>query len=226
MEGEKLNFIEKIGYALAIPRSLLINIRVFGFGGGVRIPVLFANNVRVRGLGRGSMRVADPSAFGVRIGFGGSLGISRNRALVSVVDGGIVEFKGRASFREGTVIRLDGGHLEFGRGFTSNKNCGFYCCREMSFGDDCVLGWNVTFRNSDGHAIFGPDGQLSNAPSDVRIGSHVWIAANVDVFKGANVPDGCVVAANSLVTKDFDEMNSLIGGIPAKVIRRGVSWER
>ena len=34
MEGEKLNLIEKIGYALAIPRSLLINIRVFGFGGG------------------------------------------------------------------------------------------------------------------------------------------------------------------------------------------------
>ena len=199
---------------------------MFLASGGVRIPVLFANNVRVRGLSRGSIRVANPSALGVRIGFGGSLGISRNRSLVSLVGGGIIDFKGRATFCEGTVIRLDGGHLEFGHGFYSNKNCGFYCCREMSFGDDCLLGWNVTFRNSDGHAIFGPDGQLSNAPSDVRIGSHVWIAANVDVFKGANVPDGCVVAAHSLVTKDFDEMNSLIGGIPAKVIRRGVSWER
>ena len=47
----------------------------------------------------------------------------------------------------------------------------------------------------------------------------------MDVFKGAYVPDGCVVAAHSLVSKDFDEMNSLIGGIPAKVIRRDISWE-
>ena len=220
-----MNLIEKFGYALAIPRSLLINIRVFGFGGGVRIPVLFANTVRVRGLSRGSIRVADPTALGVRIGFGGSLGISRDRALFTVADGGTVDFKGRATLCEGTVIRLDGGHLEFGRGFYSNKNCGFYCCREMVFGDDCLLGWNVTFRNSDGHAIFGPDGQASNRPSDVQIGNHVWIAANVDVFKGTHVPDGCVVAAHSLVSKDFDEMNSLIGGIPAKVIRRDISWE-
>ncbi|WP_322152212.1 acyltransferase [Paratractidigestivibacter sp.] len=220
-----MNLIEKIGYALAVPRSLLINLCVFGFRGGVRIPVLFDNHVRVRGLSRGSIRVSDPSTFGVRIGFGGSLGISRTRSLVSVCDGGIAVFKGQALFGEGTVIRLDGGSLEFGRGFSSNKNCGFYCCRKIAFGDDCLLGWNVTFSNSDGHAIFGSDGQMSNAPSDVRVGNHVWIAANVDVFKGAHVPDGCVVASHSLVTRDFDETNSLIGGIPAKVIRRGISWD-
>lgn len=193
--------------------------------GGVRIPILFANHVHVRGLNKGAVRVCNPSRFGVRIGFGGTLGITRNHSIINIADGGSISFNGRASFCEGTVMRVDGGYLEFGDNFSCNKNCAFFSRQDIVFGDNCLLGWNVTLRNSDGHTIFGPDGQINNKPANVHVGNHVWIAANVDVFKGSRIPDGCVISGHSLVTKRFDDPNSLIGGIPAKIIRRDISWQ-
>ena len=38
------------------------------------------------------------------------------------------------------------------------------------------------------------------------------------IYKGCSIPDDCVVAANSVVTKPFCKPNTLIGGVPAKEI--------
>lgn len=219
-----MGFVNRAKVALAIPRSLLLNVKLFGWE-GVRIPILFSNRVSVKGLRRGSMRISHPTRFGVRIGFGGSLGVSRNRAAVIVANGGVIEFDGVANLCEGTVMRVEGGHLIFGANFNSNKNCCYWCNDEIVLGDDCLLGWNVSLRDMDGHTVFGPDGEQTNAPVGVHVGNHVWIAADVGVFKGSSIPDGCIVAARALLTRRFDEPNALIGGLPAKVIRRDVSWK-
>jgi acetyltransferase-like isoleucine patch superfamily enzyme len=52
----------------------------------------------------------------------------------------------------------------------------------------------------------------------VSIGNDVWIAANVTIIKGANIGDGCVVGAASLVNKSFPDY-SVIGGVPAKILK-------
>lgn len=54
------------------------------------------------------------------------------------------------------------------------------------------------------------------------IGNDVWLGANVVVLRGVTIGDGCIVAANAVVTKDI-EPYSIAGGIPAKVIRPRVS---
>ena len=61
--------------------------------------------------------------------------------------------------------------------------------------------------------------------TDVIIGKHVWIGRNASVHKGAVIPDGCVVGANSFVTHKFEEQNTIIAGTPAKVIKRNIRWE-
>ena len=50
------------------------------------------------------------------------------------------------------------------------------------------------------------------------IGNDVWIGANVVVLRGVTIGDGAIVAANAVVTKDIPPY-SIVGGIPAKVIR-------
>lgn len=50
------------------------------------------------------------------------------------------------------------------------------------------------------------------------IGNDVWIGANVVVLRGVTIGDGCIIAANAVVTRDIPPY-SIAGGIPAKVIR-------
>jgi acetyltransferase-like isoleucine patch superfamily enzyme len=52
-----------------------------------------------------------------------------------------------------------------------------------------------------------------------QIGNDVWISTNVTINAGVTIGDGAVVAANSVVTKDV-EPYSIVGGNPARVIRR------
>lgn len=53
------------------------------------------------------------------------------------------------------------------------------------------------------------------------IGNDVWIGANVVVLRGVTIGDGCIVAANAVVTRDLPPY-SVAGGVPAKVIRSRV----
>lgn len=54
---------------------------------------------------------------------------------------------------------------------------------------------------------------------DVIIESDVWIGANVTILKGVTIGRGSVVAAGAVVTRSCPPY-SIIGGVPAKVIKR------
>ena len=52
-----------------------------------------------------------------------------------------------------------------------------------------------------------------------KIGNDVWIGANVSIMSGVSIGDGCVIAAGSVVTKDFPS-KSIIAGVPAELINK------
>lgn len=54
---------------------------------------------------------------------------------------------------------------------------------------------------------------------DVIIGNDVWIASHSKILSGVHIGDGSVIAANAVVTKDV-EPYSIVGGVPAKVIKK------
>jgi acetyltransferase-like isoleucine patch superfamily enzyme len=56
------------------------------------------------------------------------------------------------------------------------------------------------------------------------VGNDVWIGANVVVLRGVTIGDGAIIAANAVVTKDVPAY-SIVGGIPAKVLRPRVPDE-
>lgn len=54
--------------------------------------------------------------------------------------------------------------------------------------------------------------------AQVRIENDVWIGANCIITPGVSIGEGAVVAAGSVVTKDVLS-NSIVGGVPAKLIK-------
>lgn len=62
---------------------------------------------------------------------------------------------------------------------------------------------------------------MKSAP--VTIEDNVWIGANVTILPGVVVGRGSVIAAGSVVTKSVPP-NSLVAGVPAKVIKEQINW--
>lgn len=90
-------------------------------------------------------------------------------------------------------------------------------------GPESLFSTGIDLRTTDSHAIFDADGQRINPDKDILIGRRVWLGRGVSVLKGAVVGDGCVAGAMSLVTGHVPPA-SLVAGIPAKILRTGISW--
>jgi acetyltransferase-like isoleucine patch superfamily enzyme len=56
----------------------------------------------------------------------------------------------------------------------------------------------------------------------IIIGNDVWIGYGVTIKDGVTVGDGAIIGANALVTNDV-EPYSIVGGVPAKLIRKRFS---
>ncbi|TRX15854.1 LbetaH domain-containing protein [Flavobacterium franklandianum] len=61
--------------------------------------------------------------------------------------------------------------------------------------------------------------------NSIVIGDNVWIGCGVKIYKGSVIPNGCIIAFDTIVKGVFEIENALIGGNPAKVIKEGVSWK-
>jgi chloramphenicol O-acetyltransferase type B len=63
------------------------------------------------------------------------------------------------------------------------------------------------------------DKDYHNPERHVTIGNDVWICANVVITDGVTIGDGAIIGANAVVTTDI-EPYSIVGGVPAKLIRK------
>jgi maltose O-acetyltransferase len=50
------------------------------------------------------------------------------------------------------------------------------------------------------------------------VGKRAWIGGNVTIMPGITIGNNVVIAAGAVVTKDVPD-NSLVGGVPAKLIK-------
>ena len=83
--------------------------------------------------------------------------------------------------------------------------------------EGALIGHNVVLATINHDLDPAKRQSMSYAP--IHIGKNVWIGANATVLAGVTIDDGAVVAAGAVVTKDV-EPNAIVGGIPAKVIKK------
>ena len=161
--------------------------------------------------------------------------LSRLRASVRGHVPVTTQFDGRVD-GEGILDLVIGERCRFGRGVyleTSERgkiriganvriNAGTFIVSysEVSIGRNCLIGEYVSIRDAD-HGT-APDLPIREQPHEtrpIRIGEDVWIGRGAVVLKRVTIGDGAVIAANSLVTKDFRPL-MIVAGAPAREIRQ------
>ena len=91
----------------------------------------------------------------------------------------------------------------------------------VTIGNDCLIGEYVSIRDADHGTEPGtPMRSQAHASAPIVIGDDVWIARGAVILKGVTIGSGAVVAANSVVNRDV-EPNSIVGGVPARLLRMG-----
>ena len=97
----------------------------------------------------------------------------------------------------------------------------------IDIGKDCMFASDIDVRTGDSHSILDSrTNKRVNYAQNILIGNHVWIASHVSILKGVTIADNSVVATRSLVTKAFLRANVLIGGVPARIIKENIDWDR
>ena len=93
-------------------------------------------------------------------------------------------------------------------------------------GDDCLFSSGIVFRTGDSHSILDMNGNRTNPSKDIVIHNHVWIGHRVLVNKGVEIGEDNIIGTAAVVTKSILDTNSVIAGIPAKVVKTGINWDK
>lgn len=115
-----------------------------------------------------------------------------------------------------------GKNITIGRGVFINMCCCFQDQGGIEIGDGCLIGHRVVLATIDHDAAPSRRANMKHAP--IKIGNRVWIGAGAIVTKGVTIGDGAIVAAGAVVTRDVPK-NTIVGGVPARIIRELTSEE-
>lgn len=208
-------------------KTLYFNFHYFDFNTALRLPVLIYNRSVL--LKTGGRIVIDGSVRAGMVKFG-AYGLGTQDKLYSRTIwevSGTVVIKGKASFGRGSRISVGrDATLTIGEHFTITGGSEIICQREINFGSECLLSWDILIMDTDFHHVLNEKGEVTNFPRPINIGNHVWIGCRNTILKGVTIGDDNIISANSTITKGVEETKSVIGGHGkyAGVIKRGVAW--
>ena len=226
MQTEKQNvmtFFDFFNIVRSIPKTLRFNFHYFPFKTALKLPVVVSHRTYLREL---HGKVELPEKVGtamVKIGFGdvGHYDRKRSRGIWQV--SGRVSFGGKASIGHGSKLSVRG-DLKLGADFNMTAESTIVCAKEITFGNDCLLSWDVLVMDTDEHPLFNKDDERINPDKPIVVGSHVWIGCKCILLKGAEVPNDTVLAAGTLLKSAFAGDNQVIGGNPPSILKREVHW--
>lgn len=143
-----------------------------------------------------------------------------------IQNNGCIVFKGQCHIGSGAKLSVGkGAVLTFSDHFCSTAEMKIVCSNRITFGRNVLIGWECIFMDTNFHELMTIDGKpYGNVSEPIRIGNKWWFAFRNVIMPGTIVPDGCVVASNSLLNKDYSpHVYSLIAGSPAQIKREGIT---
>lgn len=150
-----------------------------------------------------------------------------NCAIRMGADNGLVRIGRKSAVKSDIRVGLDssiiiGERLSSTRGGNISASEG----ASVTIGDDCMFAAAIEIRADHSHPIFDRrTGKRLNKSKSLVIGNHVWLGPQALIYPGANVGEGCVIGARSLVNHATPP-NCVAVGVPARVTRRNIVWDK
>lgn len=135
------------------------------------------------------------------------------RAILNEITGTEID----ASFHVNLPLYTDFGvHIRIGKRVFINTAVMLTDLGGITFEDDVLIGPRVNIITVD-HPI-DPAQRRGVIVKPVVIKKNAWIGAGATILAGVTVGENAIVAAGAVVNKDVPA-NTIVGGIPAKVIK-------
>jgi len=109
-----------------------------------------------------------------------------------------------------------GRHIRLGKGIFINHACSFLDLGGITIEDNVQIGPRVNI-TSENHPL-DPANRKSLDLKPVVIKRNAWIGAGATILPGVTIGENSVVAAGAVVNKDVPA-NTVVGGVPAKIIK-------
>jgi acetyltransferase-like isoleucine patch superfamily enzyme len=196
---------------------------------------LVVNVLRIRfaWLVRGSVRFHRPVFVGPQVKVRGKRHIELGRA--STVERGVVldgyakrgiRIGPRSRIGAHTIVSCTSHLSRYGEGFSIGCDSGIGehayvgAAGGVTIGDNVIMGQFVTFHSQEHEFddITKPIRLQNLSERGITIEQDCWVGARVTFLDGTHVAEGSVVAAGAVVKGPFPP-RSVIGGIPARVLR-------
>jgi acetyltransferase-like isoleucine patch superfamily enzyme len=139
-----------------------------------------------------------------------------------------IKFGNRVTIGKNAIIRpsnIYGGPIGDGLEIGNNSNIGPFnyigCSGKITIGNNVMLGPRVSIYAAN-HVFDNPELTIKEQgvkKQFVRIEDDCWIASNVVILSGVTIGQGSVIAAGAVVTESI-EPYSIVGGVPAKLIKK------
>ena len=208
-------------------RSVFLNFYLLPIPQAIRLPLLFAHNVKISAIYRGGVilnnKMVKPGMVQIGYEVVGNIDGKYERSIVEIRKTGKVIFDGVCCL--GSGIRLNVHRtLQFGDNVRINGNTNICCFSSIEIGCNTLVSWDCIFMDTDFHKIYINE-KVLNENSSITIGKNCWIGCRTIVLKGAEIPCGSVIGAGSLVCKKLDKENSIYGGNPVRLLKESIRWE-
>lgn len=161
----------------------------------------------------------------INISFGNSVTINNN-CYIDGFSSEKIQFGNCVKIGSYSTLSATSHLSKFGKGLKIGNNSAvgqfteFGAAGGIEIGNDVIMGSYISFHSenhnfSDNTKLIREQGVISKG---IKIGNNVWVGAKVTFLDGCIVGDNSVVAAGAVVNGIYPN-NSIIGGIPAKVLK-------
>lgn len=216
----KINFIIKhIPYIFHI---IYFNFNYLPLKQAIKLPIFLYKPKLLKLKGEVIIKSLPIKTAMIRLGQCG-VSLYPNTGVVWENHGGKVIFKNKCNIGNASAISIgESGLIVFGDYFQSTAGLKITSYHKIEFGQNVLIGWDNIFMDTDFHQIKSLNGELIKSFGEIIIGDNNWFGVGSIIQKNTKTPNHTIVSAKSLLNKNYQVPEfSIIGGIPAKLLKTG-----